>query len=53
MYWFSRVINKLVFFAAGISCLWGAFAGYALDPNEILVIANSQMYRPFKPLSSR
>jgi uncharacterized protein (TIGR03790 family) len=43
MYRFFRLINKPLFFAAGIFFLWGVSAGHALDPDEILVIANSRM----------
>jgi uncharacterized protein (TIGR03790 family) len=38
-----RVIKKSLTIAAGIFFLWGGGLGYALDPDEILVIANSRM----------
>ena len=43
MYRPSRVIKRSLLFAAGIFLLWGVSLGYALDPDEILVIANSRM----------
>ncbi len=39
----SRIIKRSLILAAGIFFLWGVSVGHALDPDEILVIANSRM----------
>ena len=38
-----RIIKKSLILAAGIFFVWGISVSHALDPDEILVIANSQM----------